>query len=76
MKKYYKDITGPDAVITLATALKEEPDYRRVWEDTISMMIQDEYRRFDVLEDGRKSKPMADKVARNFVDLIIKDAIE
>lgn len=59
-----------NAIRVLANALASDPEYRKVWEDSISMHIQGEYHRFNLIEKRTKAKPMADKAAKNFVDIL------
>jgi hypothetical protein len=75
-KNYYRDISIPDAIKALAAAIKEDPDYRLVWEANIAVKFTDEYYRFNMFEDTSDTKihAMARRAAANFVDLLIKES--
>lgn len=63
-----------NAIRVIANALTEDVEYRKIWEDNISMHIQDEYHRFNLIEYRTKAKPMADRAAKNFVDILARYA--
>ncbi|WP_234735320.1 hypothetical protein [Tellurirhabdus bombi] len=60
-----------DAVNVLTDALKKDPDLYFAWQSNIAMPFQDEAARQNVAIEPKKLHEIANKAAKNFLDVLI-----